>query len=102
MLIKRLFRNCWIIGHRFRLAHIKFGLKTIEVATFRKNVADLASPPEAPEPAMPRMIPSWWLLPDRMGSRPSAPSRPRTLPQSRFTATTHAARRKTRSGATSP
>jgi poly(A) polymerase len=39
--IKKLFRNCWIIGRRFRLAHIKFGLKTIEVATFRKNVADL-------------------------------------------------------------
>jgi poly(A) polymerase len=52
--IKRLFRNCWIIGRRFRLAHIKFGLKTIEVATFRKNVADLpAGPPEAPEPALP-------------------------------------------------
>ena len=50
--IKRLFRNCWIIGRRFRLAHIKFGLKTIEVATFRKNVADLpAGPPEAPKPA---------------------------------------------------
>ena len=44
--IKRLFRNCWIIGRRFRLAHIKFGLKTIEVATFRKNVADL--PPDVP------------------------------------------------------
>jgi poly(A) polymerase len=52
--IKRLFRNCWIIGRRFRLAHIKFGLKTIEVATFRKNVAELpAGPPEAPEPALP-------------------------------------------------
>ena len=36
--IKRLFRNCWIIGRRFRLAHIKFGLKTIEVATFRRNI----------------------------------------------------------------
>ena len=23
--IKRLFRNCWIIGRRFRLAHMKFG-----------------------------------------------------------------------------
>jgi poly(A) polymerase len=42
--IKRLFRNCWIIGRRFRLAHIKFGTKTIEVATFRRNVPDL--PPE--------------------------------------------------------
>ncbi len=38
--IKKLFRNCWIIGRRFRLAHIKFGQKTIEVATFRKNVPD--------------------------------------------------------------
>src|SRR5947209_15576186 len=39
--IKRLFRNCWIIGRRFRLAHIKFGQKTIEVATFRKNIPEL-------------------------------------------------------------
>ena len=37
--IKKLFRNCWIIGRRFRLAHIKFGAKTIEVATFRRQVA---------------------------------------------------------------
>ena len=36
--IKKLFRNCWIIGRRFRLAHVRFGIKTIEVATFRKNV----------------------------------------------------------------
>ncbi len=36
--IKKLFRNCWIIGRRFRLAHVRFGLKTIEVATFRKNI----------------------------------------------------------------
>jgi poly(A) polymerase len=42
--IKRLFRNCWIIGRRFRLAHIKFGQKTIEVATFRKNVPEVGSP----------------------------------------------------------
>jgi tRNA nucleotidyltransferase/poly(A) polymerase len=45
--IKRLFRNCWIIGRRFRLAHIKFGTKTIEVATFRKNIAG------EPDPAAP-------------------------------------------------
>jgi poly(A) polymerase len=37
--VKRLFRNCWIIGRRFRLAHVKFGLKTIEVATFRRQVS---------------------------------------------------------------
>src|SRR5687767_13782225 len=36
--IKKLFRNCWIIGRRFRLAHVKFGTKTIEVATFRRQV----------------------------------------------------------------
>lgn len=41
--IKRLFKNCWIIGRRFRLAHVKFGAKTIEVATFRRNVADEAA-----------------------------------------------------------
>ena len=44
--IKKLFRNCWIIGRRFRLAHIKFGAKTIEVATFRKNLPD--APADAP------------------------------------------------------
>jgi poly(A) polymerase len=37
--VKRLFRNCWIIGRRFRLAHIKFGPKTIEVATFRRQLS---------------------------------------------------------------
>jgi poly(A) polymerase len=36
--VKRLFRQCWIIGRRFRLAHVKFGSKTIEVATFRRKV----------------------------------------------------------------
>ncbi len=33
--IKPLFRNCFLIGKRFRLAHIRFGRKVIEVATFR-------------------------------------------------------------------
>src|ERR1700694_291200 len=36
--VKRLFRNCWIIGRRFRLAHVKFGAKVIEVATFRRQL----------------------------------------------------------------
>src|SRR5215207_6766903 len=36
--IKKLFRNCWIIGRRFRLAHVRFGNKAIEVATFRRNI----------------------------------------------------------------
>ncbi|MCX6537627.1 MAG: polynucleotide adenylyltransferase PcnB [Acidobacteria bacterium] len=38
--IKKLFRNCWIIGRRFRLAHVVFGKKVIEVATFRRQVTD--------------------------------------------------------------
>ena len=33
--VKRLFRNCRLIGRRFRLAHILFGREIIEVATFR-------------------------------------------------------------------
>src|SRR5687767_8492552 len=37
--VKRLFKNCWIIGRRFRLAHVRFGPKAIEVATFRRQVS---------------------------------------------------------------
>ncbi len=44
--VKKLFRNCWIIGRRFRLAHVKFGTKTIEVATFRRHVAAADLTPE--------------------------------------------------------
>ena len=44
--VKRLFRNCWIIGRRFRLAHVRFGTKTIEVATFRRQVTDTPEPQE--------------------------------------------------------
>lgn len=33
--VKRLFRNCILIGRRFRLAHIRFGKQIIEVSTFR-------------------------------------------------------------------
>ncbi|MFQ5669859.1 MAG: polynucleotide adenylyltransferase PcnB [Acidobacteriota bacterium] len=33
--VKRLFRNSWIVGRRFRLVHVVFGKKVVEVATFR-------------------------------------------------------------------
>ncbi len=33
--VRRLFRNCRLIGRRFRLAHIRFGQQVVEVATFR-------------------------------------------------------------------
>lgn len=38
--VKRLFRNCRIIGRRFRLAHLHFGDELVEVATFRSQGLD--------------------------------------------------------------
>ena len=39
--IRRLFRNCFLVGKRFRLAHIRFaGNKLIEVATFRRHPSE--------------------------------------------------------------
>jgi poly(A) polymerase len=40
--VRAIFRNCRLIGRRFRLAHVYFrGGKVIEVATFRKNPIDV-------------------------------------------------------------
>ncbi len=33
--VRKLFRNCRLIGRRFRLAHVYFGREIVEVATFR-------------------------------------------------------------------
>jgi poly(A) polymerase len=38
--VKKIFRNCRLIGRRFRLAHIHFHDEIIEVATFRSNITD--------------------------------------------------------------
>src|SRR5690606_23296066 len=38
--VRALFRNCRLIGRRFRLAHVVFGREIIEVATFRANTDD--------------------------------------------------------------
>ena len=35
--IKKVFKNCRLIGRRFRLAHVLFGREVIEVATFRAD-----------------------------------------------------------------
>src|SRR3954464_96140 len=55
--VKKLFRNCWIIGRRFRLAHVKFGTKVIEVATFRRQLQAgeevVQDGVPAPDPATP-------------------------------------------------
>ena len=44
--VRKLFRNCRLVGRRFRLAHVFFGREIIEVATFRAASA----PSQAEEP----------------------------------------------------
>ncbi len=47
--VRKLFRNCFLVGRRFRLAHIRFaGNKLIEVATFRRE-PDASELPEDPD-----------------------------------------------------
>lgn len=46
--VKKLFRNCRLVGRRFRLAHVFFGREIIEVATFR--AASAPSQGEEPLP----------------------------------------------------
>lgn len=41
--VRRLFRNCRLVGRRFRLAHILFGRDVIEVATLRGHHEEAAS-----------------------------------------------------------
>jgi len=41
--VKEVFRNCRLIGRRFRLAHVHFGREIIEVATFR-SMQDASEP----------------------------------------------------------
>jgi poly(A) polymerase len=56
--VRKLFRNCRLIGRRFRLAHVFFGREIIEVATFRAATA----PSQGEEP-----------LPDAEGEEADAP-----------------------------
>ena len=35
--VKKLFRNCFVVGRRFRLCHVRFGRKVVEVSTFRRQ-----------------------------------------------------------------
>ncbi|BCR03342.1 hypothetical protein DESUT3_04110 [Desulfuromonas versatilis] len=44
--VKKLFRNCFLVGRRFRLAHVRFGAdQVVEVATFRRQ----ARPEDLPD-----------------------------------------------------
>ncbi len=47
--IKGLFKNCRLIGRRFRLAHIVFGREIIEVATFRGHHQETDDDNELPK-----------------------------------------------------
>jgi poly(A) polymerase len=46
--VRKLFRNCRLVGRRFRIAHVFFGREIIEVATFR--AASAPAPGEEPLP----------------------------------------------------
>ncbi|HEX9020871.1 MAG TPA: poly(A) polymerase [Nitrospirota bacterium] len=58
--VKKVFRNCRLIGRRFRLAHIHFHDEIVEVATFRSNVMEEPAAPTAPipEPPLPEPVAS--------------------------------------------
>ena len=48
--VRKLFRNCRLIGRRFRLAHVYFGRDIIEVATFRAATAPSPGQEPLPDP----------------------------------------------------
>jgi poly(A) polymerase len=79
--VKKLFRNCWIIGRRFRLAHVKFGSKVIEVATFRRQVAPGEEVVEDGVPAPVHHLPS-----GSLDDASSDQTRPRVEPTKELTA----------------
>jgi len=52
--VKKIFRNCRLIGKRFRLAHIHFHEEIIEVATFRSSAPEeIETPDVSSEQSMP-------------------------------------------------
>jgi poly(A) polymerase len=67
--VRRLFRNCRLVGRRFRLAHIVYGREVIEVATFRAASA----PPPSEEPVPNREEDEAELLADELGSNADDP-----------------------------
>ncbi|HXE81475.1 MAG TPA: polynucleotide adenylyltransferase PcnB, partial [Vicinamibacterales bacterium] len=76
--IKRLFRNCWIVGRRFRLAHVKFGQKTIEVATFRRQISEADLDP-TPDPALAGAATDAQHANGHTGEQPAVPARGHVL-----------------------
>jgi poly(A) polymerase len=57
--VRALFRNCRVIGRRFRLAHVLFsGGKIIEVATFRRDPRDGDAPSAVDDGDGMRLVPA--------------------------------------------
>jgi poly(A) polymerase len=65
--VKRLFRNCRLVGRRFRLAHLHFADEIIEVATFRA--------PEPNDSAEEELLPLTALPVDSAPARTARPPR---------------------------
>jgi poly(A) polymerase len=59
--IKRLFRNCRLVGRRFRLAHLHFQDEVLEVSTFRAAAPSDEADTEEPGPnnGPPRHLKDW-------------------------------------------
>ncbi|TKI08799.1 polynucleotide adenylyltransferase PcnB [Martelella alba] len=47
--MRKLFRNCRLVGRRFRLAHVMFGPEIIEVATFRGHHLGQSADEDTPQ-----------------------------------------------------
>jgi poly(A) polymerase len=89
--IKKVFRNCRLIGRRFRLAHVHFHDEIIEVATFRSMVSDEPEAVDAapgaeqppPEPSRQRAQEAVATpgieghVPSTPGTRTTGPARPK-------------------------
>jgi poly(A) polymerase len=85
--VKKIFRNCRLIGRRFRLAHIYFHGEIIEVATFRANTPEeeegaevppipLSAQAEQETPAYPEPSEQGTMQPSAHGSPETAKPRP--------------------------
>jgi len=83
--VKKVFRNCRLIGRRFRLAHIHFPNEIIEVATFRALASEEpeteAGPGNVEQPALPAIQPpaDSAAPDDRVPQQPQKPRPPRLL-----------------------
>lgn len=64
--VKSLFRNCRLIGRRFRLAHVHWGPDIIEVATFRALHPPAASDSDEAEASGERVLEDGMILRDNV------------------------------------